>query len=206
MDTKSEDTIVRQIEKNLSNHMNENLFLAGNLYGSNSDLEKRTTLKHTMDAPKDITSEMDYPLVSYDYMSNPQAISRAEYIRQARESCHRNLSNNQIYTHAFDVNYMDQETMDKEQNIIKKPGLFKLFQDNASSKEKEEEGNNPQELAAFRFLIIRTVCAILIFLSIFLVDKLELKIGNITHHMIREYVTGKDTLQVLEDMILTWIK
>ena len=205
MDIKNEDTIVRQIEKNLSNNMNENLFLAGNLYGGNSYPEKRTTSMHTVDASGD-TSEKDYPLVSYDYISNPQAISRAEYIRQARESCLRNLSNNQIYSHAFDVNYMDQETGELEQEGMKKPGLFKFFQDNSSNKGKDEEGNNPQELAAFRFLIIRTVCAVLIFLTIFFIDKLELKIGNITHHMIKEYVTGKDTLQVLEDIILTWIK
>ena len=29
MDTKNEDTMVRQIEKNLSNHIDENLFLSG---------------------------------------------------------------------------------------------------------------------------------------------------------------------------------
>lgn len=204
MDTKNEDTIVRQIEKNLSNNIKENLFLAGSLYES-SFPERRASSNHTQEASGGAASEADYPLVSHDYMSNTQAISRAEYIRQAREACLRNLSNQQIYSHAYDVNYMNQETFDTEQEG-KKPGVLRLFHDNARNKEEAEEGNNPQELAAFRFLIIRTVCAVLIFLAIFLIDKLELKIGGITHHMIKEYVTGKDTLQVLEDIILTWIK
>lgn len=203
MDTRNEDNIVRQIEKNLSNNINENLFLAGSLYGDSFPERGANTKKHR-EVSGGAPSETDYPLVSRDYMSHPQAVSRAEYIRQAREACLRNLSNQQIYTHAYDVNYMNQETFDTEQES-KKSGMLRLFRDNAKDKDGEEEAN-PQELAAFRFLIIRTVCAVLIFLTIFLIDKLELKLGGITPQVIKEYVTGKDTLRVLEDIIFTWIK
>jgi hypothetical protein len=76
------------------------------------------------------------------------------------------------------------------------------FQESASAKEE----NTPQEIAAFRALIIRTVCAIVLFLFIFVVDKFEISIGKITPGKIQEYVTGNDSLQELEDIIVTWIK
>ena len=86
MDNKNEDTLVRQIEENLSNQINEN-----------------------------------YPLFTNDYINNtPITLSRAEYIRQAREACLRQLSNAQVYSRPYDVNYMDTETLNPEQNTNKK--------------------------------------------------------------------------------------
>ena len=63
-----------------------------------------------------------------------------------------------------------------------------------------------KEQASYNFLIIRMVCAIVLFLAIFLIDKFDLKIGDFNTNMIQEYVTGKDNMKYLEERIVTWIK
>lgn len=209
MDTKNEDKIVRQIEKSLSNNMNENLFLTGSVFGNNKTMEPSSTAIVAKDEKKDKEIEnSDYPLISYDYTSeSPTTMSRAEYIRQAREACLRQLSNTQVYSRAYDVNYMEAEAVVSEQmNQIntKKEKTLKLFQEDTGTKPTVQD--SPQEIASFRSLIIRTVCAVVLFITVFIFDKFELSIGNLTHNIIQEYVTGNDTLQQLENIIVTWLK
>ena len=88
----------------------------------------------------------------------------------------------------------------------KKVNRLRLFGENTYTEEMIEQGETPQELASFRALIIRTVCAIVIFLAVFIIDKFEIKIGEFTFEKVREYVTGKDTLKALENIIVTWLK
>ncbi|HWT76851.1 MAG TPA: hypothetical protein VN258_19295 [Mobilitalea sp.] len=205
MDTKSEDKIVRQIEKSLSNNINENLFLTGRVFDHNRTSVNGNTALAVTDNPKNKEAEQEeYPLVSKDYISDsPITISRAEYIRQAREACLRQLSNTQIYSRPYDVNYMEPVEESPEQFNNKKAKAWNLFhEEEAASKEVD----TPQEIASFRFLIIRTICAVVLFLTIFLIDKFEFTIGNLTPGMIQEYVTGNDSLQSLEDFIVTWLK
>lgn len=177
MDTKSEDKMIRQIEKNLTDQINE-----------------------------------EYPLYSNDYINKePVTMSRAEYIRQARESCLRQLSNTQVYSKPYDVNYMNMENMKQETPLPKKSKNWNLFhvgsQDNLVKSEKSAiEENTPQEIASFHSLVIRTVCAIVIFITIFVINKFDINIGAITADSIREYVTGNDKLQELENLVVTWLK
>jgi hypothetical protein len=133
-------------------------------------------------------------------------LSRAEYIRQAREACLRQLSNSQVYSKPYDVNYMDPEPINQEQVNNKQAKALKLFNTDSDAGDPAIDENTPQEIASFRNLIIRTVCAIVLFLTVFIIDKFELKIGNITHIMIQDYVTGNDSLQGLEDILVTWFK
>lgn len=212
MDTKNEDTIVRQIEKNLSNNINENLFLTGRV----PDLQKETAKvyqqpkKNSYDVngeTKDISLEPDYPLVSNDYISNsPISISRAEYIRQAREACLRQMSDAQAYCRPYDSNYMEAEPSGNEAQALKKDRALTLFHKDTQKADYGREENSPQEIAAFRALIIRTVCAIVLFLFLFIIDRFDISIGKITPDTIQEYVTGKDTFIELEDKIVTWLK
>lgn len=212
MDNKNEDTIVRQIEKSLSNNINENLFLTGRVLetqkeGKNSQTAYRNINNNQNGEPKELQSAPDYPLVSNDYISNsPVSISRAEYIRQAREACLRQMSNSQIYCNPYNSDYVEGEAIDTEHLKPKKERALRLFHEDTRESAYTREENTPQEVAAFRALIIRTVCAIVLFLLIFVVDKFDIVIGNITPEQIREYVTGNDSLQELEDIIVTWLK
>lgn len=208
MDTKNEDTMVRQIEQNLSNNINDNLFLTGRVVKTNRlPMKEEASFELDGDTKKLDSLSPDYPLVSYDYINTvPSTVSRAEYIRQAREACLRQLSSAQLYSRPYDVNYMETTAQQPEQLEHKKAKVWKLFHDDAIEDNRQAEENSPQEIAAFRALIIRTVCAIVLFLAVFLIDKFDFKIGNMTPTMIKEYVTGNDTLQELEDIIVTWLK
>ncbi|HHV12250.1 MAG TPA: hypothetical protein GXX75_18390 [Clostridiales bacterium] len=238
MDNRSEESMVRQIEKNLSQSMNENLFLVGkepenrmNRQANSPVMTKRTSNPGTMNAfqveetyfnggnkiKRDISIEdPEFPLVSYDHITDSlSTIPRAEYIRQAREACLRQLSDLQVYSRPYDVNYMGQETVAPEEAAPKRTKTWNLFREGHEERSPEEprqitdakmEENTPQELAAFRFLIVRMVCAVVLFLSVFIFDKLELKIGNLTNEKVQEYITQNDVMDNIENYIVTWLK
>lgn len=206
MDTRNEETMVRQIEKSLSNNMSDNLFLAGRIMEP-AKSSHRSNVVYDMgeDSKGKELTDQEYPLVSSDYIDKPQGISRAEYIRQAREACLRQLSNTQIYSKPYETNYMDVEPAETEQIHQKKAKAWKLFQPPMEADTGTPSENMQQEVASFRSLIVRTVCAILLFLTIFIIDKFKLDLGMVTHEIIEEYVTGMDTFQELEDSVVTWL-
>lgn len=214
MDTPSEDTMVRQIEKKLSDHMNENLFLAGRSYDNNSAGTNKNALVKSSEQAALSEESRDYPLVSYEYISNSPGISRAEYIRQAREACLRQISSIQIYSRPYEVNYMDVEAAPEEQLNQKKAKVMRMFRSDEESATREEatkdvasrEAGNARDVLSYRSLIIRSVCAIVLFISIFLLEKFNIEIDNFSHHMIKEYVTGNDALKQLESILVTWLK
>lgn len=207
MDSRYEDNMLSQIEQNLSNNISENLFLTGKVFENSKTLTKKKYLQEQEKTAHSNNNDAgEYPLVSTDYISNtPAAISRAEYIRQAREACLRQLSNNQLYVRPYELNYPDTDTGTVSTGQGKKTGRFKLLS-YATNHAGDSDEENPREIAAFRSLIIRTVCAIIIFISLFTIDKFKFNIGDITYGMIREYITGKDSLKALEDVIVAWLK
>lgn len=183
MDKKVEDNMVQQIEKNLSSHIDETLMIPSK----------------------------EQPIVSFDY-SNPISISRAEYIRQAREACLRQLSEVQSTARTYDSYYLEPisaNTGATEAGQVRHKGLFRDGYGYAGNKAVDIELDEElarKEQAAFRFLIIRMVCAVVLFLTIFAFDKLNIKIGAFTPDKIQEYVTGKDNLKELEEILVTWLK
>ncbi|MDF2943834.1 MAG: putative rane protein [Herbinix sp.] len=209
MDSKVEDKMVRQIEKNLSNNINENLFLTGRIFEKDTKVnqtsiaESPNSMSHTTETP------MDYSANSYEYsnQNQPQSIlSRAEYIRQARESCLRQLSAMSAGSSTYNTIYPDADPLNEDILGRKKPKVAKQFHEETIVEGEYREVNTPQEIAAFRFLIIRMVCAIVLFLTIFLFDKFDFKVGTFTSEVIQEYVTGNDSMQDLENMLVTWLK
>jgi hypothetical protein len=50
------------------------------------------------------------------------------------------------------------------------------------------------------------VCALVIFLSIFLIDKFDFSIGEFSSTKIEEYVSGKDNMKQLEEFVITLLK
>jgi len=207
MDSKSEDKIVQQIERSLSNNIDENIFFSGRIYDDHISQKRSNRVPAlAIEGDDDQTDTQEYPLVSNDYISDYQpSISRAEYIRLAREACLKQLSNSQVYTKPYDANYMDNETPTDEELTEKKAKAWKLFSEDAAAKESKHE-DSPQEIASFHALIIRTICAVILFLTIFAIDKFEVNIGGLNHSMIQQYVTGNDSLQEFEDIIVTWLK
>jgi len=212
MDSKVEDKIVRQIEKSLSNQMNENLHQSNsthrkdNLFQSGRTYDKDNlpvvNPGHLKENRQIMTSlQQDASGTAFDY--HPETVlSREEYIRQARESCIRQLSTIQRSSQkAYDLTYYDDPSVNSEVTNRKRARALHLFHDDNTKEE-----NTPQEIAAFRFLMIRMVCAIVIFLSIFLIDKFDFTIGSFNTQIVEEYVTGNDTLQQLENIIMTWLK
>ena len=204
MDTaNNEDKIVHQIEKSLSNNINEDLFMTGRLYED----QKATSVKSNALIPegrRKSSTNGEYPLVSNEHRSDSQVtLSRAEYIRQAREACLRQLSSSQVYSKAYDVNYMESDTPVLEVEDKNNSKEWGLFQKTKATDYPEE---SEQDIASFRSLMVRTVCAILLFVTIFVIDKFEIKIGNITHTMIQEHVTGNDTLQEVENWLVGWLE
>ncbi|MHB8129159.1 MAG: hypothetical protein ACYDEX_09190 [Mobilitalea sp.] len=207
MDSKVEDKIVRQIEKNLSNNINESLFLTGRVY--EKDNNKAIGIS-TFNSPEIISNsaelQQDNPAVSFEYINqSPTTLSRAEYIRQAREACLRQISSIQSSARAYEVNYPEEDLQSSEQLNRKKSKALRLFQEGSIAEDVLPKEDTPQEIASFRYLIIRTICAIVLFLSIFIFDKFDFKIGNFTPKVIQEYVTGNDSLQDLEDLLVTWL-
>lgn len=205
MDTaNNEDKIVHQIEKSLSNNINEDLFMTGRLYEDQKAPSIKSNTALMPEGRRKTSSYEEYPLVSNDHRSDSQVtLSRAEYIRQAREACLRQLSSSQVYSKAYDVNYMESDTPVLEvedKNNSKEWGLFQKTKATDYSEESE------QDIASFRSLMVRTVCAILLFVTIFVIDKFEIKVGNITHTMIQEHVTGNDTLQEVENWLVGWLE
>lgn len=198
MDTNVDDKVIHQIETNLSNNMNDNLFTTGldkvNIGNVDSDME------YMDDQPLSHTMNQMPPL------------SRAEYIRQAREACLRQLHSASVQPRVYDDYEVDADSVDLDIPLKKKRRGIGFFQEGSSNhiqswnRKRLDEDNSPQEIASFRALIIRTVCAIVIFLFIFAIDKMNIEFGKFSSGMIRDYVTANDTIKVIEDFFVTWLK
>lgn len=203
MDKKVEDKMVQQIEQNLHNHIDENLFLTGRIYDKDKLQKKGQNMGTQKALPDNKETSAQNPLVSLDYYNPAIPVSRAEYIRQARESCLRQLSTMQSTARAYDSYYLDSALQNAEVEQNKKARPYHPLQDGMSENTEED---SLKEIAAFRFLIIRTVCAFVIFLSIFLIDRFDFKIGEFTSSKIQSYVSGNDSMKQLEEYVITLLK
>jgi hypothetical protein len=207
MDSKVEDKMVRQIEKNLSNNINENLFLTGRIFEQDTKEIQNTMMNRSDTSLQTTENPANYSVASYDYTNQPSSIlSRAEYIRQARESCLRQMSALQSGTATYNNIYPDADPQSAELLGRRKAKVMKLFHEDAGNEKMHREENTPQEIASFRFLVVRTVCAVLLFLTIFILNKFDITIGVLTPDVVKEYVTGNDTLQEIENIMVTWLK
>lgn len=219
MDSKSEDQIVRQIEKNLSNNMNDNLFFTGKAVEKDRTKRDKATQEIENTTGWNVTTHLDKkidPRVEHKNQSSSSEkevpssevtyLTRAEYIREARQACLRQLSTMQdssSYYHGLDSVSLDTSSDLLNQKKAKAMNLFHSYDRNYGGK---KEDATPQEIASFRYLIIRTVVAIVLFLSIFIIDRFDIKIGSFASSTIEEYVTGNDTMQRLEETIVTLLK
>ena len=201
MDANAEDKILHQIEKNLSNNINENLFATGRVYDEKRVPARIVASTENSLVAKEVQSELpDTVGEPWDNNSSMPQLSRAEYIRQAREACLRQMNSMQVMNKGMDLPVEENDILHPALSLKRRTKIEKQPQDTT------QEDNSAQEAAAFRFLIIRTICAIVIFISIFMKDKFNFKIGDFSTQKVQELVMGKDNLMELEDLIVSLLK
>jgi len=213
MDTTNiDDKMVRQIEKNLSNNLNENLFSTGRIFESDRKSGSGKSAFDNTDSVFDSEkTTLDYSGEMRPY-TNQSTLTRAEYIRQAREACLRQMSALQYSSsHSYEAPSMDAQEQSSDLFSRRKPRGLKLYHDGGAADENNDvskafEEDTPQEIASFRSLIIRTACAILIFVCVFIIDKLQFTVGKFSYEMINQFVTGNDALLKLQGYIVSWLK
>lgn len=214
MDTSYEDKMYRQVENSLLNNINDKLFVPIEIIDkpvynrkNNNKIEDSAFFKEqvTKNEPN-LTFDSNYENgdaiynTDGEYKEVEPRLSRAEYILQAREACLRQMNTLNTTSRMSDV-YVDDRSpiistyKNKKKN--KAEGLFSL------GNEKED---NPEEITSFRSLIIRTICAVVIFLSIFIIDKVKLNWGAFSYETLEKYVISNNQLKALEEIIVSWLK
>lgn len=219
MDTGYEDKIYRQIEKSLADNLNEKLYVPIEMIDKSTYTERKNKHEKDLSSYKKDNIQEDPILNSnrkeyedksknnynydkyYDeYNEDVPTMSRAEYIRRAREACLRQMNTIDNYGRIIDNYINEEEPYNPLFGKKKKDKVTKLFQ------EGREEEDMPDEIASYKSLIIRTVCAVVIFISIFIIDKVKVDWGNFSYETIKHYVTGNNQLKTFEEIIVSWLK
>lgn len=226
MDINMEENIYHQIEKSLANNMNDGFFGVQEGRGTSSDrreqegrgtspdwkvqegreilpdkqsrhgvLYDRQSRHELMHKPVEQPEELHEDNELQEYTRSFVPVSREEYIRQARESCLRQLDSLHAQSLSANEQIYDIDTIPEGR---KTKAL--------SLPVHSERAHSLKEAKSFRSLIIRTVCAAVIFLSIFIFDMLKVEWKSFSYRTIRQYVTEKDVLSDLETMLVSWLK
>lgn len=213
MDTSYEDKMYRQIEKSLSDNMNDRLLVPIEMI--DEDIYKGRRKKRVIESvsndetaiqeePKYIDGSRVYnDRTNTSIDMNPEEgtrLSRAEYIRLAREACLRQMNTLDTPGIIRDVNIGEVDYDHSTNSNRKRDKVQRLFYEGS------EEENLSEEIASFRSLTIRTVCAVVIFISIFIIDKVKVDWGPFSYETIRQYVTGNNQLKALEEIIVSLLK
>lgn len=169
METYEDDRMISQIETSLASSMSDDIYQSRDIFQPRDTYQSRDAYQSD-----DIYISNDV----YQGQDIAQAIpmSRAEYIRQAREACHKQLN-------------LDPKEV--------KGGRYR---------EEPNENISSHELASYHGLILRSLCAIVIFIIIFAIDKLDIKVGSFSSEYIEDFVTTNKTLEYLENLVVTWLK
>jgi hypothetical protein len=214
MDINYEDKIYRQIEKSLSNNINDKLFVPIEMIDDSTykgrknkqvvdsvSYEENTVQEEPvfLERNKVYNDRADSNMALEEHKEVSQGLPRAEYIRQAREACLRQMNTLDTSGRISD-NYILEEESTNSHGRKKREKSARLFYEGS------EEENHPEDVASFKSLTIRTVCAVVIFLSVFVIDKVKLNWGVFSYETIRQYVTGNNQLKVLEEILITWLK
>lgn len=117
------------------------------------------------------------------------APSRAEYIKLARESCTKNFASST-------GNNKNQKLKQKEYNLPVKTAWDQANHlDDFSLPSKGFSLSN----MSIKILLARTVLALLLFLSVLLVDKLDFSIKTMNSEYIEKIFTSNQTIEEAED-------
>jgi hypothetical protein len=134
--------------------------------------------------------------VKMDNQNDYMVSSREEYIRLARESCLKNLGNNS--------GEMDTNKKNKV-NLVGSPYSY----------DKTDYGKDTFFIPGgklnlnqkwIKHLLIRTICALVLFLTIFLVDKLKFTYKELNSQSIETIVTSSKGFDATEDYFVNLFK
>ncbi len=115
------------------------------------------------------------------------SLSRDEYIRLARESCTRNLSynNGNVKSHATN----------KNKSFTKSENFRTWDQGEMQNKFSLSETGLNMPAVNLKSLLIRTICALILFLGIFIIDKFNFKVNAFDSKYIQDMVTNNQTME-----------
>lgn len=134
--------------------------------------------------------------VKMDNQNDYMVPSREEYIKLARESCLKNLGNN------------PRETDSNKNNKVKSVSLPYSYEKNDYGRDSffipSEKLNINQKW--MRNLLIRSICALVLFLTIFLIDKFEIKYKDLSSQSIETIVTSSKGFDATEDYFVNLFK
>jgi len=114
------------------------------------------------------------------------ALSRDEYIQMARESCVKNL-------------HSDGGT-NKNELHRKTPNNYSIY------KNSELFSGMNIKSSGMRSLLIRTICVLVLFLSILMVDKLKISIRTFNSDFIKNAIVSNEGVEKAEDFFVSVFK
>lgn len=122
--------------------------------------------------------------------------SREEYIRLARESCLKNLGNN------------PREMDTNKNNKVNLVGSPYSYEKNDYGRESFFIPSGKMNLNQkwIKHLLIRSICALLLFLTIFLIDKFKFTYKELSSQKIETIVTSSKGFDATEDYIVNLFK
>lgn len=128
-----------------------------------------------------------------DHQEDFSVPSRAEYIKLARESCTRNLN-------APSWNSKNNGKMKDENKNIK----FNLFKKRDTADYYNfTEGEFDIPSGSMRVFLIRAICAFMLFLTVFIIDKLNIEFKGISSNFIRQLVSSNQGIEDAENFLVS---
>jgi hypothetical protein len=124
--------------------------------------------------------------------------SRAEVIKLARESCAKNLS-------SANWSSKNQSTnKNKDQNKLDRMGLWKQIGTNNSMT--SSENRSDISTIPIRLFMIRAICAFMLFLTVLLIDKFDVKIKVVNSKFIQEMVSSNQKIDDAEEFFVSFFE
>jgi hypothetical protein len=128
-----------------------------------------------------------------DHQEDFSMPSRAEYIKLARESCTRNL--NAPGLNSKNNSKMKDDNKDIRYNFLKKKDTSDYY--NFS------QGEFDIPNSTMRIFIIRAICAFMLFLTVFIIDKLKIEFKGISSNSIKELVSSNQGMEEAENFFVS---
>lgn len=120
--------------------------------------------------------------------------SRAELIKLARESCTKNLSS------ANSNNKNQNSSQYKAQNKSKNQGVARQSD---SSNLHTISGRVELPTMNLKLFIIRMICAVMIFLTVLIIDKLDIKFQELSSDLIEKCISTNQGMEDAEEFFVS---
>ena len=124
--------------------------------------------------------------------------SRAEVIKIARDSCTRNLS-------SVNKNNKNQNMFkNKDQSIMDK---YELENQTGVKAHFTLPGNGlAMNSMTVKFFLIRLICAFMLFLTVLLIDKFDVKLKAINSEYVQELVSTNQGIEAAQDYVVSFFE